>query len=90
MIDVKGNDFQLLQFGSGQRTCPTLFLGLIMVQTYLARLLHSFMWKLPREENIEELDMGEKSYLLAPELIPLQVIPNFLFPFHLCVTSQHT
>jgi hypothetical protein len=65
-------------------------LGLTVVQTYLARLLHSFMWKLPREENIEELDMGEKSYLLAPKLIPSQVIPNVRFPFHLYVTSQHT
>ncbi|CAK9219191.1 unnamed protein product [Sphagnum troendelagicum] len=89
VIDVKGNDFQLLPFGSGRRICPALSLGLIMVQIYLARLLHSFAWKLPREENIEELDMSEKSSLTTPKAIPLQVIPNARLPFHLYVTSQH-
>jgi cytochrome P450 len=89
-IDVKGNDFQLLPFGSGRRICPALSLGLIMVQTYLAKLLHSFMWKLPAEKNIEELDMGAKSSLSAPKAIPLQVIPSVRLPFHLYVTSQHT
>ncbi|KAH8938073.1 hypothetical protein BDL97_16G063300 [Sphagnum fallax] len=83
VIDVKGNDFQLLPFGSGRRICPALSLGLIMVQIYLARLLHSFVWKLPKEENIEELDMSEKSSLTAPKAIPLQVIPNARLPFHL-------
>ncbi|CAM6057063.1 unnamed protein product [Sphagnum tenellum] len=89
VIDVKGNDFQLLPFGSSRRICPALSLGLIMVQIYLARLLHSFVWKLPREENIEEPDMSEKSSLTAPKAIPLQVIPNARLPFHLYVTSQH-
>lgn len=86
VIDVKGNDFQLLPFGSGRRICPALSLGLIMVQIYLARLLHSFVWKLPKEENIEELDMTEKTSLTAPKAIPLQVIPNARLPFHLYVT----
>jgi cytochrome P450 len=90
VIDVKGNDFQLLPFGSGRRICPALPLGLIMVQTYLARLLHSFMWKLPRGKNIEDIDMGEKHHLLAPKTIPLQAIPHVRLPFHLYVTSQHT
>ncbi len=57
-----------------------------MVQIYLARLLHSFVWKLPKEENIEELDMTEKTSLTAPKAIPLQVIPNARLPFHLYVT----
>jgi len=89
VIDVKGNDFQLLPFGSGRRICPTLSLGLITMQTYLARLLHSFMWKLPKEGNAEELDMGEKSLFIALKAIPLQAIPNARLPFHLYVTSQH-
>ncbi len=89
VIDVKGNDFQLLPFGLGRRICLALSLGLIMVQTYLARLLHSFMWKLPKKENVEELDMGEKSFFAAPKAIPLQAIPNVRFPFHLYVPSQH-
>ncbi|KAF8728742.1 hypothetical protein HU200_018020 [Digitaria exilis] len=41
-VDVKGQDFELLPFGSGRRMCPGMSLGLKMVQVILANLVHAF------------------------------------------------
>nr|CAB3500747.1 unnamed protein product [Digitaria exilis] len=45
-VDVKGQDFELLPFGSGRRMCPGMSLGLKMVQVVLANLVHAFAWRL--------------------------------------------
>ncbi|KAH9573688.1 hypothetical protein CY35_01G013900 [Sphagnum magellanicum] len=82
-IDVKGLDFQLLPFGSGRRMCPGLPLGLIMVQLELARLLHSFTWKLPAGQDPQDIDMDEILGLTAPKAIPLHVVATARLPLHL-------
>jgi len=82
-IDVKGLDFQLLPFGSGRRMCPGLRLGLIMVQLELARLLHSFTWKLPAGQDPQDIDMDEMFGLTAPKAIPLHVVATARLPLHL-------
>ncbi|CAK9200287.1 unnamed protein product [Sphagnum troendelagicum] len=82
-IDVKGLDFQLLPFGSGRRMCPGLRLGLIMVHLELARLLHSFTWKLPAGQDPQDIDMDEIFGLTAPKAIPLHVVPTARLPLHL-------
>ncbi|KAH8946637.1 hypothetical protein BDL97_12G106600 [Sphagnum fallax] len=82
-IDVKGLDFQLLPFGSGRRMCPGLRLGLIMVQLELARLLHSFTWKLPAGQDPQDIDMDEIFGLTAPKAIPLHVVATARLPLHL-------
>lgn len=46
-IDLRGNNFQLLPFGSGRRICPGMHLGLINVKLVVAQLVHSFDWELP-------------------------------------------
>lgn len=46
-IDVRGQNFELLPFGSGRSMCPGYTLGLKMIQTSLANLIHGFNWKLP-------------------------------------------
>jgi cytochrome P450 len=79
-IDVKGLDFQLLQFGSGRRMCPGLRLGLIMVQLELARLLHSFTWKLPAGQDPQDIDMDEIFGLTAPKA---HVVATARLPLHL-------
>ena len=43
-IDVKGQHFELLPFGSGRRMCPGLNHGLRVVELTLANLLHCFRW----------------------------------------------
>ncbi|KAK7846890.1 cytochrome p450 76c4 [Quercus suber] len=41
-IDVKGKNFELLPFGSGRRMCPSYSLGLKVVSSTLANMLHGF------------------------------------------------
>ena len=58
-IDVKGQNFELLPFGSGRRMCPGYSLGLKMISSSLANLLHGFNWKLPDNMKVEDLGMDE-------------------------------
>nr|XP_017252573.1 PREDICTED: cytochrome P450 82A3-like [Daucus carota subsp. sativus] len=41
-VDVMGNHYELLPFGSGRRRCPGIFFGLRLVQIALATLIHRF------------------------------------------------
>ncbi|XP_042035665.1 trimethyltridecatetraene synthase-like [Salvia splendens] len=59
-IDMTGSDFSLLPFSSGRRRCPGYKLGLKLVQTTLANLLHGFDMRLvegmgPQDICLEEL-----------------------------------
>ncbi|GJN33878.1 hypothetical protein PR202_gb22506 [Eleusine coracana subsp. coracana] len=58
-IDVKGQDFELLPFGSGRRMCPAYTLGLKVIHLSVANLLHGFAWRLPDGVTKEELNMEE-------------------------------
>ncbi|XP_057976719.1 trimethyltridecatetraene synthase-like [Malania oleifera] len=73
-IDVKGQDFELLPFGSGRRMCPGYSLGLKVIQSSLANLLHGFRWKLPAEMRREDLTMEEIFGLSTPRKIPLVAV----------------
>ncbi|KAK8645324.1 hypothetical protein V6N13_119162 [Hibiscus sabdariffa] len=48
-VDVKGQDFNLLPFGTGRRSCVGWPLAHRMVHYYLAALLHAFEWESPPE-----------------------------------------
>ncbi|XP_057793711.1 trimethyltridecatetraene synthase-like [Salvia miltiorrhiza] len=59
-IDMTGSNFSLLPFGSGRRRCPGYKLGLKIVGTMLANLLHGFEMRLvegmrPQDICVEEL-----------------------------------
>uniref|UniRef100_A0A803NYB1 Uncharacterized protein n=1 Tax=Cannabis sativa TaxID=3483 RepID=A0A803NYB1_CANSA len=73
-IDVKGHDFELLPFGAGRRMCPGYSLGLKVIQSSLANLLHGFTWTLPPNMKKEDLDMTEIFGLSTPKKFPLVVI----------------
>ncbi|KAG6665045.1 trimethyltridecatetraene synthase-like [Carya illinoinensis] len=73
-IDVKGHDFELLPFGAGRRMCPGYSLGLKVIQSSLANLLHGFTWKLPGDMKKEDLDMEEIFGLSTPRKIPLVTV----------------
>ncbi|XP_022150738.1 cytochrome P450 71A1-like [Momordica charantia] len=82
-IDVKGQDFELLPLGSGRRMCPGYNLGLKVVQSSLANLLHGFVWKLEGDTKKEDLNMDETFGLSTPKKFPLVVIAEPRLPPHL-------
>ncbi|XP_051140469.1 cytochrome P450 71AU50-like [Andrographis paniculata] len=72
-IDLRGNDFELIPFGSGRRGCPGLQLGLTVVKLVVAQLVHCFDWKL--EDDV--LSMEEHFGLVVSREKPLRAIPTY-------------
>ncbi|KAK3428367.1 hypothetical protein EUGRSUZ_F04405 [Eucalyptus grandis] len=82
-IDVKGQNFELLPFGSGRRMCPGYNFGLKVIPTSLANLIHGFTWRLPGDLMREDLNMEEVAGLSAPRKIPLVAVAEPRLPLHL-------
>lgn len=82
-IDVKGHDFELLPFGAGRRMCPGYPLGIKVIQTSLANLLHGFNWTLPNNVKKEDLNMEEIFGLSTPKKIPLEIVVEPRLAHHL-------
>ncbi|KAK4478070.1 hypothetical protein RD792_017335 [Penstemon davidsonii] len=75
-IDSKGQNFELIPFGSGRRSCLGMFLGDRMISLTLARLIQNFYWKLPDNAPPECMDMREKMGIALRKLVPLTAIPT--------------
>ncbi|KAM5576334.1 trimethyltridecatetraene synthase-like [Rosa sericea] len=82
-IDVKGQSFELLPFGSGRRMCPGYGLALKMIRCSLANMLHGFSWKLPENMKLGDLSMEEVSGLSTPRKVPLVAVVDPRLPIHL-------
>ncbi|BFI05062.1 protein MpCYP823A1 [Marchantia polymorpha subsp. ruderalis] len=81
-INLVGNDFQLVPFGSGRRKCVGIALGMTMVQRTLAALVHSFDFAPQPQASISE------SYLLVlRNSIPLKVEATPRLPAHVYHTT---
>ncbi|XP_068665004.1 cytochrome P450 71A1-like [Aristolochia californica] len=74
-IDYKGQDFQLIPFGSGRRGCPGMYFAMVTMEIALANLLYSFDWKLPDGMTREEIDMNESFGLVVSKETPLRLVP---------------
>ncbi|KAL3818439.1 hypothetical protein ACJIZ3_004344 [Penstemon smallii] len=70
-IDFKGQDFELIPFGSGRRMCPGLPLANRMIHIMVASLIHNFDWEL----EPEEVDTREKFGLALHKAVPLKALP---------------
>ncbi|KAL8504025.1 hypothetical protein ACS0TY_022675 [Phlomoides rotata] len=55
-IDVKGQYFEVIPFGSGRRICPGMFMGLVNIELTIANLLYSFDWELPPGIHAHDID----------------------------------
>ncbi|XP_027185702.1 cytochrome P450 71A1-like [Coffea eugenioides] len=82
-IDMKGQNFALLPFGSGRRRCPGDNLGLKLVRSTLANLLHGFNWKLPHGMKPEEICMEELYGFITHPRTPVAMIPEPRLPVNL-------
>uniref|UniRef100_A0A7N2L6Y3 Cytochrome P450 n=2 Tax=Quercus lobata TaxID=97700 RepID=A0A7N2L6Y3_QUELO len=69
-VDVKGQHFELIPFGSGRRMCPGISFALQVTQLTLATLLHTFEIATPSNEPV---DMTEKVGLTNLKATPLEV-----------------
>ncbi|XP_021749780.1 cytochrome P450 71A25-like [Chenopodium quinoa] len=69
--DFKGQDFDLIPFGSGRRICPGITFSIANNELVLANLMHKFNWILPGGADGETLDMSECIGLTAHQKIPL-------------------
>ena len=72
-MDVRGQHFEFLPFGSGRRGCPGTSLGLHIVQTSLAVMVQCFDWKV--EEGDGTVDMEEGPGLTLPRANPILCVP---------------
>ncbi|XAR69927.1 Flavonoid 3'-monooxygenase [Bertholletia excelsa] len=81
-INLKGQDFELLPFGSGRRRCPAYSLGLKLVQSTLANLIQGFELKLPDPMKPEDVSMEEEYGLTTHRAIPLAVVLEPRLPSH--------
>ncbi|RZC73037.1 hypothetical protein C5167_048519 [Papaver somniferum] len=73
--DYKGQDFELIPFGSGRRICPGLPLAHRMVHLVLGLLLQSFDWELENGLKPENLDMEEEFGFTLAKATGLRAIP---------------
>ena len=79
-LDVRGQHFHLIPFGSGRRGCPGTSLALQVVQTNLAAMIQCFEWKV--SGGNETVDMEEKPGLTLSRAHPLICVPvPWLNPF---------
>ncbi|KAH6812869.1 hypothetical protein C2S51_021887 [Perilla frutescens var. frutescens] len=72
-LDVRGQHYHFLPFGTGRRGCPGTTLALQVVQATLAALIQCFDFKLDGGKN--SVDMEEGPGLTLPRAYPLICIP---------------
>ncbi|TYI28007.1 hypothetical protein ES332_A05G215000v1 [Gossypium tomentosum] len=70
-IDVRGQQFELIPFGSGRRSCPGASFALQVLHLTLARFLHAFELSTLLDQPV---DMTESPGLTIPKATPLDVL----------------
>ncbi|KAF8034244.1 hypothetical protein BT93_C0512 [Corymbia citriodora subsp. variegata] len=81
-LDVRGQNFEYLPFGSGRRMCPGVSFALQVLHIVLATLLHSFEIETASDEPV---DMRAGMGITSPKVTPLEVILTPRLPLHLYV-----
>ncbi|GLJ46063.1 hypothetical protein SUGI_0970420 [Cryptomeria japonica] len=81
-VEYKGNNFELIPFGSGRRMCPGLPLADRMVHICVATLVQCFDWYLPNGQFAETLNMSSKFGITVQKEKHLVAIPIPRLPVH--------
>ncbi|KAG6556633.1 hypothetical protein Mapa_001574 [Marchantia paleacea] len=81
-MDVKGQDFDLLPFGSGRRMCAGINLALVIVSMTTAQILHTCEFSLPQGMKPLDIDVEEMFGESAPKLNPLKLHVRPRLPLH--------
>ncbi|KAG6533855.1 cytochrome P450 93A3-like [Zingiber officinale] len=71
-VDVRGQHFELIPFGSGRRICPGMSLALQLVHSALGAMIQCFDWEV---EGGGTVDMAEGLGLTLPKAKPLICTP---------------
>ncbi|KAL5975993.1 hypothetical protein ACLOJK_020323 [Asimina triloba] len=75
-IDMNGQHFQFLPFGSGRRICPGVPLALAVIQVTIAAMVQCFDWMAPNGDfNSIKMDLKEKAGFTNHMAQPLCCIP---------------
>ncbi|XP_051134551.1 cytochrome P450 93B2-like [Andrographis paniculata] len=64
-IDIKGQHFELLPFGTGRRGCPGMVMAIPELISIIGNMIQCFDWKLPNGES-GPVDMSERPGLTLP------------------------
>lgn len=75
-VDILGQDFQVIPFGSGRRGCPGIAMGLATVELVLANLLYAFDWGLPYGMQKEDIDTEVLPGITMHKKTPLCLVPK--------------
>lgn len=78
-IDYKGQNYELLPFGSGRRICIGMSMADRVLHLALASLLQHFDWKLESPEFGETMNMEERMGMVVRKLVPLKAIAKRRF-----------
>lgn len=68
-IDIKGQHFMLLPFGTGRRGCPGMLLAIQEVTVIIGTMIQCFHWSLP--DGSGRVDMTERQGLSSPRAVDL-------------------
>ncbi|XP_071939296.1 tabersonine/lochnericine 19-hydroxylase-like [Coffea arabica] len=75
-LDIKGQNFEFIPFGSGRRSCPGSAFALVTAELALANLICSFDFEWAGGAGPEDLDMTEAPGIVTPRKVPLLLVAS--------------
>ncbi|CAN8278237.1 unnamed protein product [Cochlearia groenlandica] len=72
-IDFRGQDFELIPFGSGRRMCPGISFAVVLNEIVLANLINGFDWQ-STEDDDDETEVAESTGSGIRRMFPLNAI----------------
>nr|XP_027118772.1 cytochrome P450 71A2-like [Coffea arabica] len=75
-LDIKGQNFEYIPFGSGRRSCPGSAFSMVTAELALANLMCNFDFQLVGGARPEDLDMTEAHGMVTPRKVPLLLVAS--------------